>query len=164
MVVFQDDEPAKGLEIGFDYTFHTKGRFDPGAIVWAMENCKEDEFFVLHDSCVIKDNLLWHVVFDGYAGQSVALASHPTTMGMFLGKYRTEIAKQLPQPVAKDKKEAVELEESWNRSYCQLEQPILVDNPLTSSSVFEDRHGRRNMVLENKWIIKYKGTYDPAQL
>lgn len=165
MVVFQDDKPPKGLKIGFDYTFHTNGRFDPGGIVWAMNNLeKDDEFMILHDSCVIKDNLLWKVVFNGYREESVALASHPTMMGMFIGKYRMEIVTKLKPPVAKDKKQAVELEESWNREYCQLEQPIALDNPLTESDIFEDRHGRKNMVLENRWLIKYKGTYDPAQL
>lgn len=165
MVVFQDEKPAKGLKIGSEYTYHTNGRFDPGGIVWAMNNLgKDDEFFILHDSCVIKDNLLWKVVFEGYFEESVALASHPTMMGMFLGKYRMPIVTQLKPPAAKDKKQAVELEETWNREYCQLEQPIALDNSLTKSTIFEERHGRKNMVLENRWLIKYKGTYDPAQL
>lgn len=165
MVVFQDEKPPKGLKIGFEYTYHTDGRFDPGAIVWAMANLKpDDEFFVLHDSCVIKDNLLWKVIFDGYYEESVALASHPTIMGMFLGKYRMEIALQLEPPIAKDKAHGVELEESWNRAYCAIEQPILMEQPLTSSTVFIEKHGRTNMILENRWIKKHKGTWSTNQL
>lgn len=160
MVVFQGDKPAKGLKIGFDYTHQALNGYDPGALVWARENCKDDEFFVLHDSCIIKDNLLWHVVFNGYAGQSVALATHPTIMGMFLGKYLTKIVQKLEPPVAKDKTHAVELEESYNQSYCQEDYPITVDNPLTISDVFEEKYGRKNMILENRWIKKYKGTWN----
>ena len=165
MVIFQGDKPTKGLKIGFDYTHQTLNGYDPGAIVWAMNNLeKDDEFMVLHDSCVVKDNLLWKVVFDGYYEDSVALSTHPTTMGMFLGKYRMAIASQLEQPIAKDKLHGVELEESWNRDYCKLEQPVVLDNPLTISDVFIERHGRKNMVLENRWIKKYKGTWSRDQI
>jgi hypothetical protein len=165
MVVFQGDKPAKGLKIGFDYTHQALNGYDPGAVVWAINNLeKDDEFMVLHDSCVVKDNLLFKVVFEGYFEDSVALSTHPTTFGMFLGKYRTKIASQLEPPVAEDKAHGVDLEESWNREYCQLEQPIVLDNPLTTSDVFEIRHGRENMILENRWIKKYKGTWKREQL
>lgn len=165
MVVFQGDKPAKGLKIGFDYTHQALNGYDPGAIVWAMNNLeKDDEFMVLHDSCVVKDNLLFKVVFEGYFEDSVALSTHPTTFGMFLGKYRMKMASQLEPPVAKDKAHGVDLEESWNREYCQLEQPIVLDNPLTTSDVFEILHGRENMILENRWIKKYKGTWKREQL
>jgi len=165
MVVFQGDKPAKGLKIGFEYTHQDLNGYDPGGIVWAMNNLEKDaEFFILHDSCVIKDNLLFKVMFDGYYEESVALASHPTLMGMFLGKYRMPIAKQLEPPIAKDKEHAVDLEETWNREYCQLEQPIVLDNPLTESTIFEERHGRKNMILENRWIKKYKGAWNRNML
>ena len=125
---------------------------------------KDDEFLVLHDSCVVKDNLLWKVVFDGYWQDSVALSKEPTFMGMFIGKYRMEIASQLRPPDAENKNHAVELETTWNDEYCKLEQPVLLDDPLIRTDVFEQRYGRNNMVLENRWIRKYKGTWSPGQL
>jgi hypothetical protein len=164
MVVFQGDKPAKGLKIGFDYTHQTLNGYDPGGIVWAMENCKDEEFFLLHDSCIVKDNLLWKVVFEGYRENSVALANHPTIFGMFLGKYRMEIAKQLDPPIAKDKTHAVDLEEEWNRKYCELDYPIVLDEPLSIGDKFEQRHGRENMILENRWIKKYKGAWNRNML
>ncbi len=164
MVIFQGEKPAKGLKIGFDYTSKPTG-YDPGAIVWAMDNLKsDDEFFVLHDSCIVKDNLLWDVIFNGYYEDSVALSKEPAMMGMFLGKYRMEIVKQLDKPIAPDKTKAVELEESWNNAYCSLEQPILLESNLTKSDVFETRHGRENMVLDCRWLTKFKGTWSPNQL
>jgi len=164
-VVFQGEKPAKGLKIGFDYVHKPTVGFDPGAIVWAMENlAKDDEFFVLHDSCIVKDNLLWKVVFDGYWQDSVALSKEPVMMGMFIGKYRMEICEQLEPPVASTKEDAVKLEESWNNAYCTVEQPILLERPLVKSDTFEHKHGRDNMVLENRWLKKYKGTWSPEQL
>lgn len=164
-VIFQGEKPVKGLKIGFNYVHKPSVGFDPGAIVWAMENLdKDDEFFVLHDSCVVKDNLLWKVVFDGYWQDSVALSKEPTFMGMFIGKYRMEIVSKLEKPIATDKETAVKLEESWNREYCKLEQPILLDSALSRSDVFETRHGRDNMVLDCRWLTKYKGTWSPGQL
>lgn len=165
MVVFQETKPPKGLKIGFDYTFHTDGRYDPGAVVWAMNNLKpDDEFMVLHDSCVIKDNLIFDVVFKGYREETVAFSNYPVLMGMFLGKYRMQIASQLELPISKTKEESVDLEESWNKKYCELEQPILLDSYLSTSTKFEQKHGRENMVLENKYLIKYKGSYNRGML
>lgn len=160
MVVFQGDKPTKGLKIGFDYTHQALNGFDPGAIVWAREHCEDEEFFVLHDSCLVKDNLLWRVVFEGYYENSVALADHPTALGMFLGKYRTEIVKQLDPPIAKDKMHAVELEIDYNKRYCEIDYPVIMNEPLSISNVFEEKFGRKNMILENRWIKKYKGTWN----
>lgn len=160
MVVFQGEKPAKNLKIGFDYDFNPTGQFDPGGIVWAMENCKDEEFLLLHDSCVVKDNLIFDILFHGYRGESVALATVPVAMGMFMGKYRIDIAKKLDPPVANTKEESVDLEESWNKAYCELEYPVIIDSPLTQSDVFEEKHGRENMILENRWIKKYKGSWN----
>lgn len=161
MVIFQDDKPPEGLKIGCKYDFHTDGRFDSGAVVWAINNLgKDDEFMVLHDSCVIKDNKLFDIVFNGYFEESVALSNYPVMMGMFLGKYRMKIVTQLEPPVAKDKEHSIDLEESWNQKYTRIEQPILLDSYISISNKFEERHGRNNMVLENKYLIKYKGTYN----
>lgn len=164
MVVFQGDKPAKGLKIGFDYTHQALNGYDPGGIVWAYENYKGEEFFLLHDSCIVKDNSLFDICFNGYYEDSVALATHPTTFGMFLGKYRMKIVKQLDPPIARDKEHGVDLEESWNREYCLKEYPVVLDSELTTSDVFETKHGRENMILENKWIKKYKGTWKRDQL
>lgn len=163
-VVFQGEKPPKGLVLSRPYV-HKETGFDPGAIVWAMANLKPDEeFFVLHDSCVVHDNLLWKVLFDGYHEESVALSKQPVMMGMFLGKYRMKIASKIKPPIATTKLEAVELEQTWNNEYCSLEQPILLDSNISQSNIFEERHGRNNMVLKCRWLTKYKGTWNPNQL
>lgn len=165
MVLFQGEKPTKRVKIGFEYTHQELNGYDPGAVVWAMKNLQPtDEFMVLHDSCVVKDNKLFDVLFSGYYEDSVALSNHPTLMGMFLGKYRMQVALQLEPPIAKDKMHAVDLEETWNRSYCALEQPILMEQPLTTSNIFVEKHGRQNMVLGNRWIKKYKGAWSRNQI
>lgn len=162
-VVFQGEKPPANLKLAVPFV-HKETGFDPGAIVWAMDNLKEDdEFFVLHDSCVVRDNLLWKVVFDGYYEESVALSKEPVMMGMFLGKYRMKIAKSLEKPIAKTKEDSVELEVDWNSEYSKLEQPILLDSNLSASHIFETRHGRENMVMSCRWLTKYKGTWKPEQ-
>jgi len=164
MVLFQGGKPTKGLKIGFSYVHCTAEGYIPGAIVWAMRNKPAKEIFILHDSCIVKDNRLFDVLFNGYYEDSVALSKEPTMMGMFLGKYRMEILEQLKPPYVENKIHEVELEESWNREYCAIEQPILLGDPLVRTNVFEERHGRENQVLENKWIKKYKGTWDRTKL
>ena len=163
MVLFQEKEP-EAIEIPFLYAHHQLNGFDPGAIVWAREHCEDEEFLVLHDSCVIKDNLLFDIVFNSFSGHSVAFSSHPVPMGMFLGKYKTAIVKQLDPPIAKNKEHAVELEEEWNKKYCQLDYPIIMPDPLNVSDIFEEKHGRKNMVLENRFLKKYKGTWNRNML
>lgn len=159
VIILSRDKPIKRHKNGFSYVCSPKYTFTSGALFYAKENLDVDEFFILHDSCIVKDNRLWDVVFDGYAGNSVSLSSHPSPIGMFLGKYRMEVVKKLPTKIATTKEEDVTLEEEYNQAYARLDYPVTIDNPLNISDKFVTRHGRENMMLENKWMIKYKGTW-----
>lgn len=123
-----------------------EGSFELGAIKKGSELF--DEFVYLHDTVIIKDNSIFDKLFqiDGH----VLL-----TQGGFhyFGKY---VSNDLPQiPNIKDKEEAVYWELKWFKKpyttfYDQI--PVL-------SETFEDKYGRVNMVVENKYIKKFKARW-----
>lgn len=144
---------------------YDKGDFELGAIRHMFYNTDIDEFLLLHDTCEIKDNKLFDIVFDQYEGKSVALANHPCIFGMYLGKYRREVLNMMYIPKAHNKIEAVEYEMTFNTEYCKLDGDVkLLDNPLHDTDVFIEKFGRKNMVLENDLLIKYKATWNRSMV
>jgi len=134
--------------------------FEMGKIKWVMDNTNLDEFFLLHDTVEIKDTSIFDQAFTECASKSFALSSHPDYMGMFLGKYRREILKQMVLPTTKTKEQAVIQEADFNRNYANLEPfKVVLNPPLLNTDIFEDKFGRKNMVLEDRYIKKYKGTW-----
>lgn len=108
-----------------------------------------NEFVHLMDSAVIKDTTLFDKLF--WMPGHVFL----TKGGYhYMGKF---VSDNLPMiPKVNNKGEAITYELSWlgekPRSYFSPDLPVHTD-------VFEEKHGRRNMVLENPFIIKYKATW-----
>ena len=132
--------------------------FELGKLKWVYDNTDIDEFFLLHDTVEIKDTGLFDLAFN-YDG-SFALSSQPVQMGMFLGKYRREILDKMSIPLTKTKMEAVLQECAFNEQYSKLESKMAtIFNPLLNSDKFEEKFGRKNMILENDYIRKYKGTW-----
>jgi len=132
--------------------------FELGKLKWVYENTDIDEFFLLHDTVEIKDTSLFDLAFN-YEG-SFALSKQPVQMGMFLGKYRREILNKMIIPTTKTKMEAVMQECAFNQEYSILEAKMAtIFKPLVNTDVFEEKFGRNNMVLENDYIKKYKGTW-----
>lgn len=125
------------------------------AVRLAFKNTPFDEIFFLNESMVVKDNSIWDIVFKEHKGKSVAVGDK---FLMHLGKYRREIAEKIPYPKIKDKRDEVLLGEfGWTRDYMALEPDYVTIDPMTDTfEVFEEKHGRTNMVLENKYFIKYK--------
>jgi len=132
--------------------------FELGKLKWVYEHTKVDQIFLLHDTVEIKDPSLFEVAFD-FDG-SYALSNQPVYLGMFLGKYRREILDQMIIPETKTKMEAVLAEISFNNEYERLEQKRgIICQPIVNTSNFEEKFGRNNMILENDYIKKYKGTW-----
>lgn len=115
-----------------------------------------DEFIHLMDTCVVKDPKMIEEMFNHNG--SVYLCR-----GFFsyLGKYISSIVEKVGTPRVEDKEQAIYHERSWNARYLDNDpnakqfQPEL---PVTTD-VFEEKNGRKNMVLDNGFIIKYKGTW-----
>lgn len=118
--------------------------YELGAIAAASK--KFDEFVFLQDTCVIKDNALFERLFS--LPGNVALTSG---FYHYMGKY----ADLREIPSASSKEQSILLETRWMRGRHGVFDPELP----VHTDIFEDRHGRKNMKLENPYIIKWKGTW-----
>lgn len=130
--------------------------FELGKIKWVYDHTDIDEFLFLQDSVVVKEYAWIDEVFD-YEG-SVSLCRQP--FFMYLGKYTRSGLSSVSLPLIHTKRDAIMHENSWTQEYVQKAGNVAYLWPLQDGSVFTERHGRRNMVLENEHLIKYKGTWD----
>lgn len=117
-----------------------------------------DEFVFLPQSTIIINNALWMVVFEQCRGKAVSLSNTPSVFGMYLGKYLSEDVKKTTIPTVISKDDAIQREITWTADYASRRAYFpLCDMPHTD--VFEYRHGRKNMVTENLWLRRYKGSW-----
>lgn len=128
-----------------------------GVIGWAYP--RFDEFLFLQDSVIVKQLDWIDEVFD--CPKSVSLCHNP--FFMYLGKYTRKDLDKVELPDVSNKREAVEHEGSWTKYYASLCNPITLW-PLVDTDIFVEKHGRKNMVLENEYIVKYKGTWHPDMI
>lgn len=150
---------------GYPIMVMVNNDWEIGKIKWVLEYTNLDEFFLLHDTVEIKDPILFDIAFKTNAGKSFALSGSPAYMGMYLGKYRREVLSQIEIPSVATKKEAVDQEIAFNQRYAEKEQnKEMIEQPLNNTNIFEDKFGRTNMVLENFYIKKYKGTWSYDQV
>ena len=106
-----------------------------------------DEFVHLMDTTLIKDISMFDKLFEK-EGNVVLTKGNFHYMGKF------ESAKLPNLPIVKDKDTAIALEAHWLRYYTEFKPDLPVQ-----SEVFETIHGQNRMKLENKYMIKWKGTY-----
>lgn len=158
MVVINDPESNKsGLFLDNkdfkiyvnDWNGYEMGGIQRGAEVF-------DEFIHLMDTTVVKKPIMFDVMFahDG----SVALCR-----GFFsyLGKYVSEIVQKTGVPKVENKEQAIYHEHAWHKKYMANDPKATMFHPSlpVTTEVFEEKHGRTNMVLDNGLIVKYKGTW-----
>ena len=125
--------------------------YELGKIRWMFENTTVDEFLFLQDSVELKNTDWLDAVFD-YNG-SVSLAERP--FFMYLGKYRRKALERLELPYIASKQQAIDLEATWTKQYSELDEHIKLYS-LTDTNIFREHLGRRNMIIENEDLIKYK--------
>ena len=120
-----------------------------------------DEFVVLHDTCIIKDYKLFDMFFYN-SGRSVSIS--PNFLS-YLGKFRLETLLNIAIPKVSTKAEAVSAEDKFLKEYISKEPKHLVLFPdFDDNFKWMTKHGRMNMVLENKYLIKYKGCWHPSMI
>lgn len=122
-----------------------------------------EEFVILQDSMEIKDTKIFDLCFERWAGVSVSLSSTPAPFGSTHGKFIRSILLECDIPKISSKREDILYEVSFAEEYrrkCNGVEVLMCDLP--HSDKFEEKFGRKNMVVENDWIKKYKGTWHPS--
>lgn len=134
--------------------------FELGKIKWLRDNTTLDRFLFLQDSVIIKDELLIEAAFAQEG--SVCFSTDPFMFGMYLGVYDMEVLRQIDIPTVTSKRQSIDFEISWHKTYCDMagEVTVMFDDIRDSMAKgIEVRHGRENLVLENDYLIKYKGDW-----
>lgn len=134
--------------------------FELGKIHTVFHKTNIDRFMFLQDSVVIKDQGVFNLL-DQEQG-SIAFTNDPVPFGMFMGVYERTVLEKVFIPVPATKAESIQYELEWTKIYCsqafQLKTayPELCDRNATRKEVV---FGRENLVLENDYLIKYKGNW-----
>lgn len=147
---YQDVPEYKGADI----VHNEWDGFELGGIYQGAEHF--DEFVHLSDTCVVRDKDMFPIMFE-----------YPYSMylcdGFFshLGKYRTEILEEIGIPIIQDKMVGINYENVWHKEYLEHDPSARQFAPPlpVHTKVFEEIHGQTRMVLDNGYIIKYKGTW-----
>ena len=134
--------------------------FELAKIRWVMDNTNADRFLLLQDSWIVKDDAFWELL-ETDSG-SVALTADPYFYGCYAGIYERWVIEQIGVPTISDKSEAIRNEIDWNEAYVAVSgEPKVLFPELTdknSTGVVEHK-GRMNLLLENEYVAKYKGTW-----
>lgn len=139
--------------------------FELSVIKEAIYATNFDEFLFLPDSTIIQDLEFFDMVFKDTEGMSVSVFNEPCLGAMYMMKYRREILKTMPIPKVPSKKMAVFWEIVFNEYYVGLDAKIKVLFPeVLHSETFIEKHGRENMVMGNKYILRYKGDWGQKSL
>lgn len=133
--------------------------FELGKINWIFNKTNVERFLFLQDSVVIKNEKLFELL---YERASIALTNDPNVYGMYMGVYEREHLAKIDIPIPESKREAIEFEMSWTAKYCQAAKNVRIAFPdLTDRNAKKKEivFGRENLVLENDFLIKYKGNW-----
>jgi len=144
-----------------DYTFEL------GKIKFILEQTKIKKFLFLQDSIVFKDVERFYYDISKFDG-SVSVNNFPTHYGSYMGVYERKILNKIKIPKIINKEESVYYEVAFNNKYLKLASynvPVLYPEFKDNlNSGFEFVNGRKNLIIENDILIKYKGTWSIDQL
>lgn len=135
--------------------------YECGAIT-AMVTLGIDEFILLQDTMEVKNPSIFDKMFEKYPQKSVVFGHNGAH---FFLKWRTEILKNIEIPKTDSKSLALLAEHTFSSYYLSKEPnqpiPLLFPNfkDTNPDNYWEERWGRKNLVLVNDYIIKRKGTW-----
>lgn len=136
------------------YNTNERNEFEMGGVRIGKE-LGIDEFILLSDSVVIKDQAILDMFFEIEGSVSLDL-----NYLSYVGKYRLEVLNQLDVPDVTTKREAWMQEFDFHSKYCNIEQPTkLFPGFWEHTDKYEDKHGRKNLINENEYIVKFKGCW-----
>lgn len=139
--------------------------YEMGAIR-AMHNLTEySQFFLLQDTFEILDNSIFYKLFEEepYKDRSVQYGRH---FQMYLGKFKREILDRFSSsntwpPMPKTKGDSIWLEEHFTKKYKAFD-PATIEfnhNFADQGGKQEEHFGRNNLVIEDQYLRKWKGTW-----
>ena len=134
--------------------------FELGKINWIFNNTQIDRFMFLQDSIIIKDEKIFELLYEDKG--SIALTNDPCMYGMYMGVYERHVLEKIDIPIPKSKAESIQYELTWTDAYCKAARNVrLAFTDLTDSRAKRKEviFGRENLVLENDFLIKYKGNW-----
>ena len=134
--------------------------YELAKIRWVIENTSAERFLFLQDSWVIKDQGFWNLL-DKQSG-SIAITADPYFYGCYAGVYERAVIEAIGIPRIETKDEAILHEILWHKKYVEVAgEPLVLFPDLTDANATKqiEHHGRTNLVLENDYVIKYKGTW-----
>lgn len=143
----------------YPYKVHYTNDFELSSVKWAMENTDWDEILFFPESTVIRDLALFDKIFKDNEGKSVSICSDPVVGAMYLMKYRRAILKDMEIPIAKSKRQAVELEVTFNPNYAKKDETVVLFPEIKHSNDFVHKYGRMNMIMGNEYIARFKGSW-----
>jgi hypothetical protein len=134
--------------------------FELAKIDWIIRNTNAERFLFLQDSWLIKSPAFWDKL-DETSG-SVALSCDPYFYGCYTGVYERSVIEKIGVPTMTSKREAIDNEITWHKQYVEVSgEPLVLFPELTDANATSqiEKHGRINLVLENDYVAKYKGTW-----
>lgn len=138
--------------------------YEIGKLEWVVENTNLRRFLFIQDSVVVTPGL--YEVLSKYK-HSVALLGDPGPFGCYLGVYERWALMNTGFPKITTKAEAVKAELSWTAKYLE----VAGDVPVLFPELSDENAGppvshlnRRNLVLSNEYVTKYKGTWRHDQI
>lgn len=140
------------------YLYNREDEFEIGALKMALKYTDYDEFFLVQDTCQFKNLAILDILFKDYEGKSIQWGHR---FQSYLGKYRREILEKMTFPVIASKWDSMVQEEEFTSAYKALDSDTVELFPQWSDfiGVEVEFMGRKNLKLENDYLIKWKGTY-----
>jgi hypothetical protein len=148
--------------LGRDCLIVSDSTFELGKIRWLRDHTDIDRFLFLQDSVIVKHEGFWQLLaqYDG----SVSINQDPDKYGSYLGVYERRVLESVDIPFPQTKLEAIKYEVSWTRQYVKAAGDVPVLFPeLWDCDNFVEKNGRTNMLIENDYLAKYKGTWSWEQ-
>lgn len=146
----------KGIDIDIYTNTNENNHYEGGAIIYGYENY--DEFWIIPDTVIVKDTAKLLECLDD---TGTSYSAGPWFISC-VAKLRREVLDKIGicDP-PNSKKEAIFVEIKYLREVYQNAEPnhIVLDNAFNDGDLFEDKHGRTNMLLESDTFKKYKGTW-----
>jgi hypothetical protein len=120
-----------------------------------------EEFTMIPDSLEIKDPSMFDILFKQHKGKSVSFwKSTRRDFYMGMGKFLSESLRKIDisytaSTMREDEVFARNLGERYSTAEIQVAY-LLPDGAEEESGLYMDKFGRKNMVVENDYFIKYK--------